>query len=1399
MRTFSRVFAIFFALLLLSLLFNCKKETLKVAPTVTIAEATNVTANSATVSSAVTADGGTEVLSRGVCWNTGGNPTTSDSRTSDGKGMGSFSSSLTSLSPGTTYNLKSYAINAIGTAYSSQATFKTLALLATLTTTEASTIASTTFSSGGNVTNDGGAEVTARGVCWSTAQNPTIADSKTTDGTGSGIFTSSVTGLTPGTTYYIRSYSTNSIGTAYGNQITSVTLAILPTVTTTDLSLITSTSATSGGNITNDGGAAIIARGVCWSTNQNPTIADSKSTDGTGKGIFASSITGLSPGIKYYFRAYAINSIGTAYGNQVISTTVPVIPSLTTTEVSDILGVYAKAGGNITSDGGMPITSRGVCWGTSQNPTVTNSKTTDGEGIGSFTSDILDLASNTTYYLRAYATNSVGTAYGNVLTFKTIEPSTDSDIKPLGFSPSTDAELELIPSISSLDISIVPTLKSGVILPDSVIIPVPPVGNQGNQNSCVGWTLGNGMMSQIFRIYEGRANFNGAEGIFSPNYIWNQLNNGQNKVITFASAFNLLKTQGCCKYAFMQVPALVTDLPSATAKSNAYNFRISQFCRFTMSDIEYGLIKTYLSKNFTIAVGMAVDKTFMLSNKDNNIQFERKDGRLVWTKYSGSSSKFGHAMLICGYDDAIHAYKVQNSWGKDWGENGYFWIDYDFFKEALYHEPFSTQCEVFVGFVKRPVLATNEIGEISSGTAKGGGSISSDWGYPVTSRGVCYNQTGNPTISDKKTSDGTGSGTFTSTLTGLDADTPYYVKAYAINSNGISYGYQKTFTTSKGNSLPTVTTSATSSINTTSAISGGNVTSDGNSSVTIRGVCWSTSQNPTTANSKNIEGNGTGSFVSDLTGLTPNTTYYIRAYATNSVGTAYGNQLSFTTTLTLSMPTLTTNSITNLSQNSATSGGNISSDGNAVVTARGVCWSTAQNPTTANSKNSEGNGTGSFASNLTGLTPNTTYYIRAYATNSIGTAYGDNVSFTTNAIQAQAPTLTTTAASAIATTSATSGGSISSDGGATVTARGVCWSTTQNPTTANSKNSEGNGTGSFASNLTGLTPNTTYYIRAYATNSVGTAYGNQLSFTTSTTVTFPSITTISTANITQNTASSGGNVTSDGGATVTARGVCWSTSSNPTTANTKTNDGAGTGGFTSSITGLAAGTTYYVRAYAINSVGTNYGNQVSFATIPSNSDGSVSDIDGNTYSTVTIGTQVWMKENLKTTKYNDNTAIPLIADDLTWGFRLSPGYCWLSNDAATYKETYGALYNWYTVNAGKLCPTGWHVPSDSEWITLTTYLGGINFAGDKLKEIGTSHWASPNSGATNESGFTALPGGYRSEGGPFGTTGSIGYWWSSSVKSNGNPMAWQMSSMYSYVYNYDTTKKFGLSVRCLKD
>jgi len=704
-----------------------------------------------------------------------------------------------------------------------------------------------------------------------------------------------------------------------------------PVLTTTVASQITVSSAIAGGELITDGGARILEQGICWDTIANPTISKNKIINSSGKSIFSDTISGLKANKTYNIRAFATNFTGTSYGkNETFTTLKSGTPTLSTTTITLISETTATSGGNITSDGGSAITARGVCWSLIPGATITTSSiTTDGSGLGSFSSSITGLTGSTTYYVRAYATNNLGTAYGDEIFFTTA--------------------------------------------PKSIVVNV-------------------------------------------------------------------------------------------------------------------------------------------------------------------------------------------------------------------------------------PILFTNIVTSIGYKTAISGGSITSDGGAPITARGVCWSTSAAPTVAlSTLTSDGTGFGSFTSSITGLLPSTTYHVRAYATNSQGTGYGQEQTFVTAQ-TTAPSLTTSVATFIGTTTAVSGGSISSDGGATITSSGICWSTSSGPTISlSTKTTDGTSAGSFTSNLTGLTASTLYYIRAYATNAMGTSYGNEVTFTTSAPVTTPTVPvifTNTITSIGSSIAVSGGVTTSDGGSTITARGVCWSITSGPTISlSTKTSDGTGAGSFTSNLTGLTASTTYYVRAYATNSTGTGYGSELSFTTTP-QATIPALATTAISSINSTTAVSGGNITTDGGSAVTARGVCWSTSSGATVAlSTKTSDGTGAGSFTSNLSGLTASTTYYVRAYATNAIGTAYGSELIFTTSPQATIPTLTTTAISGIAITTASSGGSISSDGGSAVTARGVCWSTSSGATIAlSSKTSDGAGTGSFTSSITGLTGSTTYYARAYATNAVGTAYGNEVTFTT-----------------------------------------------------------------------------------------------------------------------------------------------------------------------------------------------------------
>jgi uncharacterized protein (TIGR02145 family) len=328
----------------------------------------------------------------------------------------------------------------------------------------------------------------------------------------------------------------------------------------------------------------------------------------------------------------------------------------------------------------------------------------------------------------------------------------------------------------------------------------------------------------------------------------------------------------------------------------------------------------------------------------------------------------------------------------------------------------------------------------------------------------------------------------------------------------------------------------------------------------------------------------------------------------------------------------------------------------------------------------------------------------------------------------------------------------------------------------------------------------------------------------------PILTTNTLTAITQTGVTTGGNITSDGGSAIIARGVVWSTLPTPNISlSTKTTDGTGIGSFTSSLTNLTPKTTYYVRAYATNSAGTGYGNEITFTTksdstsvmgIPCPGTPTVKDIDGNTYNTVQIGTQCWTKENLKVSKYNDGTTIPLDTSGgpggnglgQTWGARSTGARTIYANDN-TNLATYGYLYNWYAVNGivtegntsyKNLCPSGWHIPSDAEWTTLTNYLGGESVAGGKMKTIGTAYWNSLNTGADNSSDFSALPGGYRHGIGSFSIARLEAVFWSATEYDN-IFFAWLrylIANNSSVVRNYNinsSSKLTGASVRCLRD
>jgi len=316
----------------------------------------------------------------------------------------------------------------------------------------------------------------------------------------------------------------------------------------------------------------------------------------------------------------------------------------------------------------------------------------------------------------------------------------------------------------------------------------------------------------------------------------------------------------------------------------------------------------------------------------------------------------------------------------------------------------------------------------------------------------------------------------------------------------------------------------------------------------------------------------------------------------------------------------------------------------------------------------------------------------------------------------------------------------------------------------------------------------------------------------------PNVKTKPITDITTTSVNTGGEITTDCGANVTEGGIVWSVNPKPTVnLSTKIIEGSGVGSFNTKITGLTPNTKYYVRAFASNCFGVVYGEEREFTTqplmgFPCPSIPTVKDIDENTYNTVQIGSQCWIKENLRVSKFKDGTVIPIdqsggptgSGTGQTWSVRTSGARTIYGNNTINL-DSYGYLYNWYAVVDTKgLCPSGWHVPTDTEWTTLTNFLGGESIAGGKMKFIGTAYWQSPNEYATNQSGFSALPGGSRIQDGNFSSINGAAVYWSR-TEANGNE-SWNrilnhgVSTIYrnNYYINFGN-KSVGASVRCLRD
>ena len=533
----------------------------------------------------------------------------------------------------------------------------------------------------------------------------------------------------------------------------------------------------------------------------------------------------------------------------------------------------------------------------------------------------------------------------------------------------------------------------------------------------------------------------------------------------------------------------------------------------------------------------------------------------------------------------------------------------------------------------------------------------------------------------------------------------------------------------------------------------------------------------------------------------------------NTVGLILSIILTFSCEEKPKLPSISTTIVTEISSMTAVSGGNITTDGGAPIISKGICWNTFDNPTVDNNKTIENGDLLSFSSNITQLTPNTSYYVRAYATNSVGTGYGESVSFktlgdkpTSNAINASnitinSATVTGSVNPNFLSTTVTFEYGLSPDYGSTITAL-------ESPVSGDLGENV-----TVKADLSGLAPGKTYHFRIKAENSLGITYSSSLTFSTLGQV--PTVLTPTTTNLKVNTVTLNGSVNANYlSTTVTFE---WGTTTdygNIIIPAQSPNNGSSPILVTVDLNGLESVTTYNFRIKATNELGTTYSDNLAFKTY------AIVDIDGNGYYSATIGTQTWLTENLKTTKYSNGDLIGTTTPaTLDISNETEPKYQWAYSGNESNVAIYGRLYTWFVaLDNRNVCPTGWHVPSDAEWTILENYLilNGYNYDGTTVDNkiakslASTLLWQQSSiEGAVgnndypdvqNKSGFSALPSGNRTFTGTFIDLNREAYWWSTTERAT--LFALQRLIDYRGISTINTgllKNDNCLSIRCVKD
>ena len=1426
----------------------------------------------AVVGGNVTSAGFGELTERGICYGTTENPTIEGSKVvATGTSTGEFTCNLTGLTTDQKYYARAYATNSTGTTYGDNVEF-TIYEDPQLSMVEVTVNNDGTITAKGNLTQLGINNLTELGICWGTTEalDPAINTCvavPTTAANTLGDFTVTLTGtFTAGTTYYACVYAKDEENTSYISENNISFTITAPEVTTSPSTTVVDGQLQLKGGLTAIGSPAATEIGVCYGPEGFPTIDNTKVPATTvAEGEYTVTATNMAAGT-YHARAYATYAFGTVYGNDIAFTVNAPTVTTGTDPVVDNEGQKVTVSGNVTNAGSADVTKRGICYGTSTEPDTTNKVAAETASTGAFSATLTDLTPGATYYARAYAVNAFGIAYGEEVTFQ-LEVLTPEPVVTTGEATYNTA--------------------TGNITAAGEVVSAGTGGEVTERGICYGTTENPTIEgSKVAAETAGTGEFNVTLTGLTQNTIYhlrayatNAAGTTYGEDITVGAAYSCgdkikdidgneyttvkIGTQ-CWMAENMRVKHFIhpttgetTELKvwSKTNRSNSYNVNNYCYGEVTLNQ-DMGTEVLYLWGTATLRTGANSTESTKIqgicptgwhvpSPTEYYNMCKAVDPDFTTTNYN-AVPKNGSATTQNASNDqlAIRLASKDATWRAYKGDN-----------------PGSTAEEVPWQTIQSGNTGDNYYRPNSPGYASHNDPDSEDWHWNSHQFNAkpCGYLKNNSSESGRTLADNAQAHWYQNGTLNLITNMSSYTVKIACYHSGVQKftssneyitGYSlrcvndNTYLEGDDNNMPAEVyapsvTTGTATLDGNVVTVTGNVTDKGGSDVIACGIYYGTTTSPATTKVDATPGEGEFS-VTLPTGLQGGVTYYARAFATNAQGTRYGEDVTFT----LPLPEVATSTTTNISSDGIIISGEVTNSGVSNITACGIYYGTTASPATDHVDATTPVNSGEFSCSLPNtLLGNTTYYARAYVTNSEGTVYGEDIEFTLPMATVTTGTATMNGMNMDVTGEVTEGGITE------VTARGICWGTSANPTTQVA--AAAGGLGEFTVSISGLENNVNYYLRAYATNAQGTVYGEDIQFTC--TMPVPVVTT-GAVTISGGDATVAGEITDDGGSAITARGICWGTSENPTISDNAVPYAEADNAFSVTISGLSKDITYHARAYATNASGTGYGEDVEVLIPFECGTDKLVDIDGNEYTTVQIGEQCWMAENLRVTKQPNGTALG------TWKYQQNNTYG-VVEQSATGPTGIGpeTFYNWYTAanrsssntndntRIQGICPDGWHLPSRTEFENLCKYLepGYANFgnsAPTSNEQLAIrlcnkeGHWigyASSGNSATgvgaanedswnkqenspgyayhnnpddpqwrwNETGFNAKPAGYldRQDVDPahaWVTNGTLNLW--TSYTSHCVKIACYHSGV-NRANSSSQEYKNGYSVRCLKD